>query len=47
MSKKVFTGKGFYVYLGYTRFKSFGLGFHIDKYSANIDLGVFWIAAEW
>jgi hypothetical protein len=27
--------------------KGFGLGFSIDKWMLNIDLGIFWMALEW
>jgi len=27
--------------------KGFGLGFSIDKWMLNIDLGNFWLALEW
>jgi hypothetical protein len=46
MSKE-FRTKSFTVLFGYTRFKSFGIGFHIDGWTAGIDLGVFWIGVEW
>jgi len=44
---KGFRTKSFTVLVGYTEFKSFGLGFHVDCYSLGIDLGVFWIGVEW
>ena len=46
MSKE-FSTKSFTVLLGYTRFKSFSIGFHIDGWTLGIDLGVFWIGVEW
>ena len=44
---KGFRTKSFVVLFGYTEFKSFAIGFHIDRWSANIDFGVFWIGIEW
>ena len=38
--------KRFWVHIGFN-LKGFGLGFRIDKYSANIDFLWFWIGIEY
>lgn len=44
---KGFRTKTVTVLFGYTEFSSFSIGFHIDKWTAGVDLGVFWIGVEW
>ena len=34
------------LYVGF-RWYGFGIGFHIDRWSANIDLGFLWLGVEW
>jgi hypothetical protein len=35
------------IHFGYTQFKSFGIGIHVDRWSIGVDLGPFWIGVEW
>lgn len=45
MVKEIRISNGLFMCLGVR--KGFGLGFSVDKYMLNIDLGNFWFALEW
>lgn len=45
MNKSVRVGKVSF-YVGFTRY-GLGLGFHVDRWSANVDLGPLWFGVEW
>lgn len=45
MNKTIFDGK-WWIHAGYN-WKRVALGFSIDKWGINLDLGPFWFGIEW